>query len=1329
MLNNSSAYKYFNAAIGFQDSAEKIMVANGFLNINNKDDLDALAAAHPQLYKDFANSGADLSNVLGANYYHQPNIQVSIQEGLIYLNSFNIATVDDTASRNQAFRMAQIGYGEELARQSGLDNYNLWHPGPNRDPSLYYTAESGLGKDFARGYQFYTGILEYTNDGMLKNLSPDNLAAFQQGVTTVERGAFVATSALGGFGNDQITMWDTYRLSRTDSATTLSSSSPILNTAGQTVQMYADATTGTVELWRRDDGRFIFVDPKSGEVVIPSSDRSQAIGTLVKDVALIATVLQPELAPELGALMPTAMKWGVGISVGMNTATNIWTGKDPFDNTLEAVGNGILYGRAFAISPLAGSIYGVYSTGEAGIQLGPQAPAWWNNSMPYDQRKQWEAAVGSTLFMAGLQGYFTIKDPAAMVAPFGQFPQVPVRGDPLGAGGTGDLALNRPENLPSLDPLKIDISQADLAGASSMGSQKPVSPIADIPAPRVDVSGQLPNTPVETASGPVQMPRSPATADSTPVTQPGNNTNLATLLGENAANLGLRNAEAAGTTFSNDANAAAAARVNAADAFIRAQQNAGTAIEPKLPAPASPEGQGPANLRLPEQPQQSAGLTPKPDTQAALTPPEGNLLSLRSLEQPQDLAGLSKPNTQPIETPTTSVQPEGNPLNLRMQEPQTAAASLKGDPQAGEAQAKFADAEIKAPSEPGQEVAKTAEGPAKTGDEPGKTAEERGKAGEEPIKTAQERAAPPEKAGGGKQPENAVADNCCFVAGTPIKTEAGHTPIEALKVGDLVQSEDPKTGVISLRHVTHVFIRPVDKIKTFYKLSLGKDGAAEDFYVTGEHPFWVVDKAAWKTVGELGVGDTLVDFGGHRLQVSAKTELREKQQTYNITVEGTETYFAGNSEVLVHNCNLPDGYTHDGGKIWDQDGKPVKFAGTKGDQLVFEKLGPNGKPTGEYYYEAQGRRVAVESGDAGVKWSKSPETELASLLKTQEQAAKGEAQPVSKAQAERNRITEEYGSKASNNAALEAALDKVGVSEFTKAMARFREAESGTFSKLSPEAIRETLLKTKDLTDAQVQRGLARSIKEANAELDRIGELRKVTDPEKYAESIAKDKLYDARLKETAKWLADEKQLAADLEVARQSKQSFNEMKNGEPTTGERKPLSFESYQQYHQFQGEFSRVIDGLRVGGKPITAQAQTIGTATSFYSKNPSKGNPSEGDRHHFDKSFAKTGYTDATKRSDVDIDLFSPELVRYMAKLENTPENPLVNNIVMVAGEKTIFKSSRLYEQFPELGEFVARWSDILGRDVDIKLKVELTPIDEVSTPTEGPIEFFRKERTK
>jgi hypothetical protein len=176
----------------------------------------------------------------------------------------------------------------------------------------------------------------------------------------------------------------------------------------------------------------------------------------------------------------------------------------------------------------------------------------------------------------------------------------------------------------------------------------------------------------------------------------------------------------------------------------------------------------------------------------------------------------------------------------------------------------------------------------------------------------------------------------------------------------------------------------------------------------------------------------------------------------------------------------------------------------------------------------------------------------------------------------------------------------------------------------------------------------------------------------------------------------------------------------GGAVTGARKPLPFEPREQYDQFMREFGEVIDGLRVNGKPISAQGQVIGTSATFYSRNPDK--PLG---HHFDRGRA-TG-----DMSDVDIDIHSPEMVRHMLTLEN----PAVNEKVLVEGKRTLFKSDDiketgargLYSQFPALGDFAERWSAILGRDVEIKLKMDLTPIRKIKASADGPIEFFRRER--
>ena len=116
--------------------------------------------------------------------------------------------------------------------------------------------------------------------------------------------------------------------------------------------------------------------------------------------------------------------------------------------------------------------------------------------------------------------------------------------------------------------------------------------------------------------------------------------------------------------------------------------------------------------------------------------------------------------------------------------------------------------------------------------------------------------------------------------------------------------------------MTQVHVRPAASINTFYRLTVRKDAAAEDFYVTGEHPFWLPGEATWRTADELRVGDELLNYSGQRLQVSAKLPLSEKRQTYNLTVEGASTYFVGRNEVLVHNTDCSKGV-----QIYGADGQ------------------------------------------------------------------------------------------------------------------------------------------------------------------------------------------------------------------------------------------------------------------------------------------------------------------------------------------------------------------------------------------------------------------------
>lgn len=187
--------------------------------------------------------------------------------------------------------------------------------------------------------------------------------------------------------------------------------------------------------------------------------------------------------------------------------------------------------------------------------------------------------------------------------------------------------------------------------------------------------------------------------------------------------------------------------------------------------------------------------------------------------------------------------------------------------------------------------------------------------------------------------------DCCFVAGTPIKMANGYTNIEKLKVGDAVVSQDVTTGKIALQKVLDVHIRPISKIKTFYKLSLMQGSLHEDIYVTGEHPFWVPEENSWVTVDNLAVGVKLTSHSGKVVQLVGKQRETELQQTYNITVEGYASYFAGKTETLVHNCGDLIGRTTEGYPIY-----AVAKEGAKPD--LFIKA-----PDGKYYQHIPSRLV------------------------------------------------------------------------------------------------------------------------------------------------------------------------------------------------------------------------------------------------------------------------------------------------------------------------------------------------------------------------------------
>lgn len=139
----------------------------------------------------------------------------------------------------------------------------------------------------------------------------------------------------------------------------------------------------------------------------------------------------------------------------------------------------------------------------------------------------------------------------------------------------------------------------------------------------------------------------------------------------------------------------------------------------------------------------------------------------------------------------------------------------------------------------------------------------------------------------------------CFGEGTPVETEDGLQPIEAIRTGDLVWSIDPDSGEEGWHEVTQTFVHEEPALE----LILEEHGASETITVTGEHPFWERTRG-WVGAGDLLPGDEVFTSRGGWARIGGGTWIDGDQLVYNLEVEGSHTYFVGETGAWVHNTCL-----------------------------------------------------------------------------------------------------------------------------------------------------------------------------------------------------------------------------------------------------------------------------------------------------------------------------------------------------------------------------------------------------------------------------------------
>jgi hypothetical protein len=141
------------------------------------------------------------------------------------------------------------------------------------------------------------------------------------------------------------------------------------------------------------------------------------------------------------------------------------------------------------------------------------------------------------------------------------------------------------------------------------------------------------------------------------------------------------------------------------------------------------------------------------------------------------------------------------------------------------------------------------------------------------------------------QPYPAGRRGSCFLAGTPVRSETGLVPIESLQPGDRVLAQDQDSGELTFKTILKTTLRPPTSLVRL-------KAAGEEITTTLGHPFWV-SGFGWKMAKQLKEGDLLHGLGG-AVRLESVEKLAKEERAHNLVIEGFNTYFVGQTGLLVH---------------------------------------------------------------------------------------------------------------------------------------------------------------------------------------------------------------------------------------------------------------------------------------------------------------------------------------------------------------------------------------------------------------------------------------------
>ncbi|MGW6934688.1 RHS repeat-associated core domain-containing protein [Lentzea sp. NPDC054927] len=220
------------------------------------------------------------------------------------------------------------------------------------------------------------------------------------------------------------------------------------------------------------------------------------------------------------------------------------------------------------------------------------------------------------------------------------------------------------------------------------------------------------------------------------------------------------------------------------------------------------------------------------------------------------------------------------------------------------------------------------------------------------------------KAATKKKPETCpVGAKHSFPAGTRVLLADGTSkPIEEVQSGDTVVAGEPVSGK-SVDQQVYFTIR-TDHDKSYVDVTVrGTDGGTSTITATDNHPFWSVTAGRWVDAGELRPDDLLQTAAGTFVQISAVRAYTGSQRTFDLTINGTNTYYAlaGSTPLLVHNCGT-------GGSGGSGTSTTPQVGSGKAYSVAYEMDLPKsaypGKSRGHHFKEANRDLLAAMDGDA-----------------------------------------------------------------------------------------------------------------------------------------------------------------------------------------------------------------------------------------------------------------------------------------------------------------------------------------------------------------------------